>query len=362
MNKELLFQLYGIFSPSGSEKKMRKFIKRYVSNLNCKVVQDSLGNLFITKGVSDTYPCLAAHLDQVQRNHSKDFEVIEGKDVCFGYSHKSRAQQGLGADDKNGIFICLECLRKYDILKVAFFVGEETGCVGSSDCDLSFFSDCRYIVQPDRMNGHDLITSMFCGSVCSDDFVKAIGAASYGYKTARGSITDVGTLVERGVGISCLNVSCGYYDAHTDREFTVLSELQNCLDFVCHIVETLTDVYPYEYKDWWDDISYGRYSWVKPTKDGLANNGVSDVDYYDYGYYNDDFDMMDMLLQQHPTLTFEDIVEPGGWLCNFFTRDLKALREIYDDAVALRSEEYWHGEYEDDDVPLADVLNIKKAS
>lgn len=34
MNKDLLFQLYEIHSPSGGEKKMRAFIKRYVAD-NC---------------------------------------------------------------------------------------------------------------------------------------------------------------------------------------------------------------------------------------------------------------------------------------------------------------------------------------
>ena len=231
MNKDLLFQLYSIHSPSGSEKKMRKFVKRYIRKNcgECDIQQDEYGNVFIRKGEADSYPCLAAHLDQVQRNHSKDFELIEGKDVVFGYSAKSREQQGLGADDKNGIWIALECLREFSFLKVAFFVGEEVGCKGSGACDLSFFSDCKYIIEPDRMHGHDLITSMAVGDVCSDDFIKALGAGNFGYKEDCGSITDVGELVERGVGISCLNLSCGYYNAHTDKEFTVLSELQNCL-------------------------------------------------------------------------------------------------------------------------------------
>jgi hypothetical protein len=36
--------------------------------------------------------------------------------------------EGLGADDKNGIWIALQCLKKYDTVKVAFFVSEEVGC------------------------------------------------------------------------------------------------------------------------------------------------------------------------------------------------------------------------------------------
>ena len=330
---------------------MRKYVKRYIRRVcgDCDIVQDDKGNVFVTKGVADSYPCVAAHLDQVQRNHSKDFEVIEGKDVVFGYSAKSHAQQGLGADDKNGIWVALECLKRYDVLKAAFFVGEEIGCVGSSACDLSFFSDCRYVIQPDRMNGSDLITSMAVGDVCSKAFVSALGAAAYGYKEAHGSITDVGTLVERGVGISCLNVSCGYYNAHTDHEFTVLSELQNCLDFVCHIIETLTDIYPYEHVGW--RISYGY------THKPKGN------DYWMDGYYDEDCDMMDAIVQGQPGIAFDEIIGVGGWLGNFHTRDIDILREIYDDIRFYYGKEkyddfFWNGEHDDDELPFPDAKKV----
>lgn len=357
MNKELLFQLYSIHSPSGSEKKMRKFIKRYISRVcgDCEVVQDSVGNLFVTKGVADSYPCLASHIDQVQRSHSKDFEVVEGRDVVFGYSHKSREQQGLGADDKNGIYVCLECLARYDVLKCAFFVGEEIGCKGSSLCDMTFFNDCRYIVQPDRMGGRDLITSMGVGDVCSVEFANALGAAQFGYREARGSITDVGELVSRGVGISCLNLSCGYYCAHTSEEFTVLSELQNCLDFVCHIVETLTDkVYPFEYVGWqrqYDVSCRSRYSYdffgERPCK-AVAETPMcrdytyDDLSYYDDGYYDLDCEMMEHIVLNQPGITFEEITGTGGWIGNFTSRDINTLRDIYDDVCSF------HGIDDDD--------------
>ena len=147
MKKELDFgllkSLYKVFSPSMEEKKMRRFIKRHIKkNIpGVTVVQDENGNLLITKGESESYPCICAHMDQVQRHHPKDFECIENDDVIFGYSSKTRSQCGLGADDKNGLFIALECLASYDVLKCAFFVGEEIGCRGSSAVDMNFFND-----------------------------------------------------------------------------------------------------------------------------------------------------------------------------------------------------------------------------
>lgn len=341
MNTSLLFKLYAIHSPSGNEKKMRRFLKRQVSECGATYTQDVHGNLFITKGTSDTYPCLAAHMDQVQRNHSKDFRVISGSGVCFGYSPKSHEQQGLGADDKNGIFVCLECLKKYDVLKVAFFVGEEAGCIGSSAADLEFFRDCRFIIQPDRKGAHDLITSMFCGEVCSEKFIADIEAERFGYRPAEGSVTDVGELVSRDVGISCLNLSCGYYEAHTDHEFTVLSELDNCLQFVCDIIENVTDTYPFEYVPLsWGTKKSGRYSYYNRYEIDEA---------YDY-----DYDEMYDILSRCPDITFEEVME--RYCMSFWSYSDSHLRGIYDDCKHMidadrekeKRKQWWQ---DDDDLP-----------
>ena len=385
MNKELLFQLYCIHSESGSEKKMRRFLRKVAKDCGAEeIVTDNFGNLLITKGKSNTYPCLAAHMDQVQHVHSKDFTVVEiGGDV-IGYSPKCHEQQGLGADDKNGLFVCLELLRKFDVMKVAFFVGEETGCVGSGKVDPKFFKDCRFIVQPDRRGGDDLITSMFCGEVCSDDFVEAIGYKNYGYKFAHGSITDVGELVERGVGISCLNLSCGYYEAHTDQEITVLSELENCLNFVEHIVETCTDVYPFEggYGGWaYGCGHYGHYSsglyggygrfggksydgakekssvlpMVQPSPSSASDDCYNeDWDYYfDSGYYDEDIDLMTEYLKIQPDISFSTIFtnyvsDFNAAICFDRIGCENQLRDIYE---FVKDDLYEHDSYwgEDDD-------------
>ena len=189
---ELLRQLYCIHSPSRNEKKMRKFIKDYIKR-NIPEVElsfDKTGNIYAKKGTSDTYPCVVSHIDQVQDLHGHDFRcyVVDGK--VFGFSSSAMKMRGLGADDKNGIWVCLNVLAKYDVMKCAFFVGEEIGCVGSSDADMNFFEDCRYVLQCDRKNGGDLITSIW-GDLCSDEFLNDTDYATFGYKTTTGLSTDV---------------------------------------------------------------------------------------------------------------------------------------------------------------------------
>lgn len=245
---ELLKQLYTIHALSGKEKHIRNFIKSYIfENItNVKITGDKIGNLYITKGQAETYPCIVAHLDQVQRLHSKDFCAIETGEIIFGYSPSNRRQEGLGADDKNGIWVALQCLMKYEALKIAFFVGEEVGCVGSGAANIEFFRDCRFVIQPDRRGYSDVITQISWERLCSEQFLSEIHPEQFGYKPTDGLMTDIEALRENGLEISCINLSCGYYEPHTDREFTVKSDLKNCLEFVQFIIEYCTEVYIHE--------------------------------------------------------------------------------------------------------------------
>ncbi len=217
---------------------MRKFLRWWILNnvAGAMVTTDDNGNLLVSKGQAEEYPCVVAHIDQIQDTHSKDFRAIETKDYILGFSLKNKQQEGLGADDKNGVWVALKCLQKYGAIKCAFFVGEEIGCIGSSAVDLSFFDNCRFVLQCDRRNGSDLITSIF-GELCSKEFLNDIDFEQFGYKETHGALTDVATLKERGLAVCALNISCGYYKPHTDQEFTIKSELQNCLAFVSHIIE-----------------------------------------------------------------------------------------------------------------------------
>ena len=320
MNTELLKTLYRCYAPSGKTKRMRKLLKRLIAQRGGSCVQDAFGNLLVTKGEADSYPCLVAHYDQVSNHtHPKGFRVIESGGVLMGWSDKLLQQCGLGADDKNGLFICLNALERFDTLKVAFFVDEEIGCIGSSKVDLSFFSDVRFIVEPDRMNGSDLIATMCGSNVCSDDFIGDLDYKSYGYRQTDGSITDVLTHLERGLAVSCLNLSCGYYHPHTDQEVTVISELGNCQALVFHIIGNMTNVYPFVYED--------RFQ---------ANVLADGKD--DYDLYYEDYDTMERIMSEHPGITFDEIIV--AYSDRFHYSDSKALLAIYADC------QYYYQEYD----------------
>ena len=256
---ELLKQLYEIYSPSGGEKQLKRFIKKWVrDNVSDAVIRDDNndGNVYITRGISDVYPCVVAHLDQVQRVHSKDFIAVETDDIIFGYSPSNRQREGLGADDKNGIWVALQCLRDFENIKIAFFVGEEIGCVGSGRCDMQWFENCQYVIEPDRRGASDLITYI-SGDICGEDFKDYIPMENFGYSEAHGMMTDVLELSERGLGLSCINLSCGYYEPHSDDEFTVKVDLWNCLDLVKTIISNCgTEVFRHNYTSKYSGYTY----------------------------------------------------------------------------------------------------------
>ena len=283
---ELLKQLFCIHSKSGKEGKIRKFIWNWVRQTvpDAKIECDKPGNLYVTKGKSDTYPCIVAHMDQVQERHSKDFIAYEAEDIIIGFSPKHKEQQGLGADDKCGLWIGLKCLQKFDCLKLAFFVGEEVGCKGSGLANMAFFDDCRFVIEPDRKGSEDLITQIGWTPLCSDDFLKDIGFKKFGYKETDGMMTDIEALKDHGLLLSCINVSCGYYKPHSNEEFVYKPALLNCFAFVEHIIKTCTKVYPHI-----DNTAYYE-----------KQNYYGDI--YD-DYYSEIYD----LLTNDPSLSFGDI-------------------------------------------------------
>ena len=280
----LLKKLYAIHSPSGKEDKMIKFLISYIKSLpgDIKLGKDSFGNIYAWKGESKAYPCIVAHLDQVQRIHSKDFKAIETRDIIFGYSPSNNNIEGIGGDDNNGILMALEALKKYDCLKVVFFKEEETGCRGSQNCMMSFFDDCRFVIQCDRKGNSDFITSIGCTDLCSEKFIQDVDPEKWGYKEEQGMMTDVETLKENGLSVSAVNISCGYWNPHTDEEVSVKRDIEKCWKLVQHIIEDCTEVYPHE----------------------VGENGY-------YGYYDEwelESEIYDFL-QQDPTLTSADLYD-----------------------------------------------------
>lgn len=255
---ELLSALYSIHAPTGAEWEMilfiRNYLARFVPEASCRM--DAWGNLYITKGApvlslapgeASGYPTLACHMDQVQTLHSSDFEVREDAGILYGWSELGQHREGVGADDKNGIWICLKCLRKFPSLKVFMSVGEEKGCIGSNRADMAFFSDSFYVIEPDSKEAATVKVVLRGIPCASDAFVSAMKVEEHGYQLVEGKTTDILPLTISGLGVSCANVSAGYYSPHKDEEFTVVSDLMRSLAYIEELLSSLRRRFPHLY-------------------------------------------------------------------------------------------------------------------
>ena len=239
---ELLSRLYKIISKSGMEDRMKSFVLDCLSDVTLTVETDEIGNLFITKGVAEVYPCVAAHLDEIHSPCEREV-VIEGDKIFTVDRLWNRV--GCGADDKNGIWVILNLLHSEPVLKVALFVQEEgswgiAGCRGAHACDMKWFDNVKYILECDRKGCSDVVSVGKMDTVlCEPDFIPEDLLQKYGYEMVRGGKTDVVELKMRGLRIPVCNLGCGYYGAHTNSEYTNFSELRKCLDFVKEILSRI---------------------------------------------------------------------------------------------------------------------------
>ena len=239
---ELLKGLYGINSKSGHEAQIKEFFMAQLAGLELVIEEDTFGNIFITKGVAGSYPCVTAHLDEVHVPTERNI-VVEGDMIYAVDSQGERV--GIGADDKNGLWIINHLLHAKPVLKVALFVqeerdGEMAGCRGSRECSLDFFNDVRYVLAVDRKGDSDVVT-VGKGDIrlCDDAMFPAALLQRYGYECVPGGRTDVVALKERGLQAPCCNIGCGYYNAHKTDEYTVFSHVEKALAFVSELIDTI---------------------------------------------------------------------------------------------------------------------------
>lgn len=252
LDLNLLKRLLVIDHPSKQEYPMLSAIMNEcykIGNLEFEI--DSYCNIFITKNTNnpDYFIGVIAHTDCVKPHPNKAIKIKNGK--IFGRNPVTGKQIGLGADDTVGICIALQLLKELPDLKVCFTTEEEVGFCGADVAaeNINFFHDVSYLMQADRHGGSDLITYTNGIYSASEEWLQKVTPimAKYKYKEEYGIGTDVGILSEK-LELSGVNISCGYHSEHTDFEYMVISEIQNCLNFMEEIAKTILPDKQYEIK------------------------------------------------------------------------------------------------------------------
>ena len=222
------------------DEQIRKIIFDEVSSLNVRIVWDNAGNIIVEKG-DGPYPCFACHMDTVHK-YSKKHKIREqniGSDTFWS------SPAGIGGDDKCGIWACIRLLQELENVKVVFFAQEEHGQIGAHNIDLKRFEDCCFICELDRLGNSDLIVDYIGMPTVSvefeEDLCQVIPQGDT-WELAEGFITDVMVLFERGIDISVMNLSCGYYNPHTKKEFVSWNDMNKMFRMAWNI-STLTGMF-----------------------------------------------------------------------------------------------------------------------
>ena len=288
-NLKHLKEVLSIPTKTWKEELMIQYLIDYCGEKGFQCETDDNGSVYVTKGKTDLYPCVVAHIDTV---HEPVEMVVneetlpnaqgEPKLSLKAYEKDTGNPTGIGGDDKAGVFICLKMLEQIDNIKAFFPVAEETGCHGSSDANEDFFKDVGYAIQFDSTENDTMSLTLMGVKLFEEDSefftsVKDI-ILEHGLKNWRNHpYTDTMRLKEK-FDFSCLNFAAGYYNYHTAEEYVVVDDVQNTCDMAVKVIETLGEnKYTYIHKKelikeyTWDD-DYDEDDWTN-------DNGYSDVFY-----------------------------------------------------------------------------------
>lgn len=208
--------------PKGHEDEVVKF-------LDPSLVKDEFGNYYKIIGNSDVM--FTSHLDTV--SFKTDVKLIsrmkEGQEFI-----SSDGTTILGADDKAGVTILLYMIAHNIPGVYYFFVGEESGGIGSGKVAESIrriphLKRIKKCVSFDRRNYYSVITSQMYSDCCSDEFAQALCSElnKSGLKMGldpTGVFTDSANFID--IIPECTNISVGYFNEHTYKEALNITYLQ----------------------------------------------------------------------------------------------------------------------------------------
>ena len=252
-----MYEVMQVPSKSNYEFRMAAYIILWARKNGVDYKFDKKGNIYLTKGTlaeGEFYPCVTSHMDTVQTK-AVPYALagaelpLRTRRVKSTTSDEIRHEvyidgQGIGADDKLGVYISLQLIKKIDKIKAAFFVEEEVGMLGSKDLDAKFFEDVAYVIgwdSPDllraawKCSGTQLFSSDFYKKHLAP-VVKRWGFTDKCFHSE--PFTDVVQIREK-TEIMCMNFGNGGYNAHADNEYLVIEHVDHAIGMGEDIIKSI---------------------------------------------------------------------------------------------------------------------------
>ena len=316
----------------GISKECKHFIK--LCKMSQKALKKYLVNWLQTIGykpaVSDGFiyaegslpVCVTAHMDTVHAELPKNFEVTKDNG---GYETIS-ATQGIGGDDRCGIYMIQAIVNDGYHPTILFCEDEEIGGVGSDKFCLSEhigkLKGMKFFIELDRANDKDLVFYDDDNNKFHDFCEKTTG-----YKTSYGTFSDISNLCPE-VKVSGVNISCGYYNAHHLNEYVVIKEMLDSIRAAEKLLDKVDTVEQFEYKRkkyshrygnssyYYNDYYSGYYgNWNQPKKQPKSKWYVVAYEPDTHKYIDElveasnDMEAVGTFLSMHEDLRYMDIAD-----------------------------------------------------
>ena len=230
-----------------------KLIEQDVDLTKFKILEDKYYKVYIPEGLAKPVPLISMHSDTVFSHIPESFRMKKGRLSC-----KNKGI-GLGADDRNGCYLMHNLmLSKPQDFIFAVFDLEELGCMGSKSFNMFPIQDLvSVLIGLDRKGSNEFALYGY-----ESEELLTVMDTFPGYHTEFGSITDVMVLAEES-NICCFNLSVGYYKQHSEREFTIIRDVERAEKFLNNLPDAFSG------------------------KQYFADYIVFDEPYHDYGGFND---------------------------------------------------------------------------
>lgn len=198
---------------------------------------------------------LTAHMDTVHKYNVIDFYEYYDEE---NERHIISSPQGIGGDDRCGIYIILEIIKTHKC-SVLFCEDEEVGGIGSEKfCKTEYIaelSDMKYLIELDRANANDAVFYN-CYNELFIDFIES----NTGYKDSWGTFSDISNLAPE-CEVAAVNLSCGYYNAHKETEYVIVEEMLNTIEVVKDLLGIECEQFIYVEDMFCGGSNYGKYGY-----------------------------------------------------------------------------------------------------
>ena len=257
-----------------------KNVISYLRQRNPRLKMDLYGNLYL---INPWTPILNAHMDTVQGKSDTKWCTKKLKLKKDKISAKNCI---IWWDDKCWIAIAMQLYEEmWDKISLLFTRQEEVWCLGIKEFvknqnNLELLKQAPYALTLDRRWSWDIIWES--NWYCSKEFEDRIHEITkpYWYKPEHWLCSDANTISSY---INVVNLSVGYYNPHTNKEYIDCKDMINAMEAVREIINTIkptekfpspdewkvyypTSVYNYNKKNtgslfdsYYDDDYYGRY-------------------------------------------------------------------------------------------------------